>query len=122
MINFLKNIFIWWNRQTIGTMLYTFFFGKFKGTDDSGNKYYESKSGKRWVIYKNTTEATSISNEWYSWIHFLSNSDPNKIKLSTKYFWQKHRIANATGTSSMYRPDKITKNKKILKKYDTWKN
>ena len=122
MINFFKNIFIWWNRQTIGTMLYTFFFGKFKGTDDSGNKYYESKSGKRWVIYKNATEATSISNEWYSWIHFLSNSDPNKIKLSTKYFWQKHRITNATGTSSMYRPDKITKNKKILKKYDTWKN
>ena len=45
MINFFKNIFIWWNRQTIGTMLYTLFFGKFRGTDEFGNKYYESKLG-----------------------------------------------------------------------------
>ena len=39
MINFFKNIFIWWNRQTIGTMLYTLFFGKFRGTDEFGNKF-----------------------------------------------------------------------------------
>ena len=37
--------------------------------DNSGNKYYESKKGKRWVIYNGEVEASKIPNEWYSWMH-----------------------------------------------------
>ena len=122
MINFFKNIFIWWHRQTLGTMLYTLFFGKFKGSDEFGNKYYESKLGKRWVIYTSEINASKISNDWYSWIHFLNNNIPNIEKINkNKYFWEKKRKQNLTGTSETYRPKKISENKNIKKKYETWK-
>ena len=49
----LKIIFTWWNRQTFGTFLKTLFFGKFVGSDDYGNKYYQSKKNERWVVYAN---------------------------------------------------------------------
>ena len=39
----IKQIFTWWHSQTIGTFLYTIFFGKLVGRDESGNKYYENR-------------------------------------------------------------------------------
>ena len=51
MLTLLKKIFTWWNQDTFGTRLKTIFFGKLVGSDELGNKYYESKNGKRWVIY-----------------------------------------------------------------------
>ena len=42
----LKIIFIWWKRQTFGTFLKTLFFGKCVGSDEYGNKYYQSKKMK----------------------------------------------------------------------------
>ena len=30
---FIKQIFTWWNRSTLGTMILTFFSGKLKGVD-----------------------------------------------------------------------------------------
>ena len=86
-MNFLKQIFTWWNRQTIGTMILIFFSGKLKGIDEFGNKYYESKSGRRWIVYKDIVEASNIPPNWYSWIHFTSNKLPNSNKK--KYFWEK---------------------------------
>ena len=56
----IKEIFTWWNKQTFGTRLNTILFGKLVGEDSSGNKYYESKSGKRWVIYNGEVEASKI--------------------------------------------------------------
>ena len=32
----IKQIFTWWNYQTVGTFFYTIFFGKFVGKDDFG--------------------------------------------------------------------------------------
>ena len=43
MLTLIKEIFIWWNRQTLGTRIYTIIFGKFVGQDEFGNKYYKSK-------------------------------------------------------------------------------
>ena len=40
MINFFKQLFTWWNKQTLGTFIYTLLFGKFVGSDEFGNKYY----------------------------------------------------------------------------------
>jgi NADH:ubiquinone oxidoreductase subunit len=37
-----------------------YFFGKFVGKDSFGNKYYESKNGKRWVIYSDEIDASKI--------------------------------------------------------------
>ena len=119
MLTVFKKIFIWWNQDTLGTSLKTFFFGKFVGQDSFGNKYYESKKGKRWVIYSNEVEASKIPVEWYSWMHFT----PNKIEKShelKKYEWQKPHQSNLTGTDSAYYPNK---NKDATKKkYKSWKD
>ena len=47
MLTFLKKIFVWWNQETLGTKLNTFFFGKFVGKDEFGNKYYENKKKQK---------------------------------------------------------------------------
>jgi len=115
----LKQLFTWWNGQTIGTMILTFFTGKFKGTDEFGNKYYENNSGRRWVIYKDIVEASQIPPSWYSWIHFTNNKMSNSSQK--KYFWEKKHKPNLTGTKEAYRPKKITENKAVKKKYEIWK-
>jgi len=73
MLTLFKQIFTWWNHQTLGTRLHTFSKGKFVGKDENGNKYYESKNGRRWVIYNGEVDSTKIPNEWFSWIHFTKN-------------------------------------------------
>ena len=120
MLTMFKEIFTWWNHQTLGTRIQTFFFGKYVGKDDSGNKYYQSNSGKRWVIYNGEVEASKIPEEWYSWIHHISNKIENSHVLK-KYNWQKEHLSNQTGTDKSYHPNK--KNNNVLKKkYKSWKN
>ena len=120
MLTLFKKIFVWWNQDTIGTKIKTIFFGKFVGKDSFGNKYYENKKKtKRWVIYKEEIDASKISADWYSWIHFMKN----KIEFNTKvekYRWQKPHLPNQTGTKNAYHPNK--KNAEIKKKYKIWKN
>ena len=118
MLTFFKQIFTWWNHQTLGTRIYTLFFGKYKGNDYFGNKYFQSKSGRRWVIYNGEVDATKIPNEWYSWIHYLNNKIENTQNIK-KYKWQKKNSPNRTGTSKAFHPNKDNKNE--YKKYKTWK-
>ena len=119
MLTLFKKIFVWWNQDTLGTKIETFFFGKFVGKDHLGNKYYESKKGKRWVIYAEEIDASKIHVEWYSWIHFTRNKIEKKHDLE-KYEWQKPHQPKLTGTESAYYPNK---NKDVIKKkYKTWKN
>ena len=42
MLTIFKEIFTWWNHQTLGTRIYTLLFGKKVGEDKFGNKYYNS--------------------------------------------------------------------------------
>ena len=119
MLTMFKQIFTWWNHQTLGTRIYTFIFGKYKGKDYFGNKYYQSKSGKRWIVYNGEVDASKIPNEWYSWIHFTHNKIENNHELK-KYDWQKPHQENLTGTDSAYYPNK-NKNA-IQKKYRSWKD
>ena len=118
MLTLLKKIFTWWNQDTFGTRLKTIFFGKFAGSDSLGNKYYENKKGKRWVIYSGEVDASKIPVEWYSWIHFTPNKIEKKHEFE-KYDWQKPHQSNQTGSKDAYRPDK--KNNEIKKKYNSWK-
>ena len=118
MLTLFKKIFIWWNQDTIGTKIYTIFFGKFVGKDSFGNRYYESKKGKRWVIYAGEIDASKIPVEWYSWIHFTPNKIEKKHNLD-KYDWQKPHKHNLTGTDKSYYPYK--KEDAIKKKYKAWK-
>ncbi len=122
MINFLKQIFTWWNRQTIGTFIYTLFTGKLVGQDQFGNKYYSNSQGKRWVIYKDIVESSKIPSEWHSWIHFLTRNTPNYIRHNFQL--QKEHKENLTGTSNAHKPEGslTSETKKDMKKYETWKS
>ena len=119
MLTLFKKIFIWWNQDTIGTKIKTIFFGRFVGKDFFGNKYYQSKKGKRWVIYSDEIDASKIPVEWYSWIHHTPNNLQNNQE-PTKHSWQKPHKPNLTGTKEAYYPNK--KNNGITKKYKSWKN
>ena len=121
-MNFLKQIFTWWNSQTIGTFFYTIFTGKFRGKDNFGNKYYSNSKGKRWVIYSQNVESSKIPPEWHSWIHFLRTNVPSNNNKN--FSWQKEHQENMTGTKKAYKPDGSLSSefKKNMKKYETWKN
>ena len=119
MLTFLKKVFTWWNRDTFGTRIKTILFGKFIGSDEFGNKYYQSKKRKRWVIYAKEIDASKIPVEWYSWIHFMPNKIENIHKLE-KHDWQKPHQPNLTGTDSAYYPNKNNKDA-TEKKYKSWK-
>ena len=122
MISFIKQIFTWWHRQTVGTFIHTLFTGKLVGKDDFGNKYYSNSKGKRWVIYKNRVESSKIPPEWHLWIHSHKNNKP--IENPSKFNWQKKYEENLTGTSKAYRPEGslLSDKKKNIKKYETWKS
>ena len=118
MLTLFKEVFTWWNHQTFGTRLSVLFFGKFVGKDTFGNKYYQTKKGKRFIIYNGEVDASKIPNEWYSWMHFT----PNKIEKThdlEKYDWQKPHQYNLTGTDEAYYPNKNKDG--VKKKYSSWK-
>ena len=119
MLTLIKEIFTWWNHQTLGTRIFTIFFGKLVGQDEYGNKYYQNKNGKRWIIYNGEIDATKIPNEWYSWIHFIKNKIENSHEIK-KFNWQKPHQSNLSGTKKAYRPNK--NNNAIKKKYKNWKS
>ena len=118
MFDFIKELFIWWNRQTLGTRIHTLLHGKLVGKDVHGNSYYTDKKGKRWVIYFGEIEATKIPQEWYSWIHHTKNIIENSHELK-KFDWQKDHLPNQTGTKKAYNPKKG--NDASKKKYKSWK-
>jgi len=119
MLTLLKQIFIWWNQETLGTKLKTIFSGELVGSDSAGNKYYQDKAGKRWVIYSGEIDASKITSEWYSWMHFTNNRIENNHDLE-KYNWQKPHLSNQTGTKNAHHPNR--NNEQIKKKYTSWKN
>ena len=121
MINFLKQIFTWWHKQTLGTFIYTLFAGKLIGLDQFGNKYYSNSKGRRWVIYKDNIESSKIPPDWHSWIHFLKINKPSNEEK--KFSWQKQYEENLTGTARAYKPEgSLTSSlKKNMKKYEIWK-
>ena len=104
MLTFIKKIFTWWNQDTFGTRLKTIFFGKLVGTDELGNKYYESKNGKRWVIYAAEIDASKIPVEWYSWIHFTHNKIENNHELKIK---DKYNKQNKDNNFNLFFPTRV---------------
>ena len=102
--------------QTFGTSLKTLLFGKYVGSDESGNKYYQSKKNERWVVYANNIEASKITTDWYLWIHHTIDKIPDN--KDNKYSWQKKH-------QEIKQVQKIATNRLKLKnntkKYETWK-
>ncbi|WP_273718574.1 MULTISPECIES: NADH:ubiquinone oxidoreductase subunit NDUFA12 [Bartonella] len=108
MARFFKQIFTWWGGNTIGTRFFTWRKGKRIGEDQFGNIYYEGglhKDGypRRWVIYKDYSEASTIPPGWHGWIHHRFECPPTQEDYHP-YEWEKPHVANMTGTSEAYRP------------------
>ncbi len=103
-MSLLKQIFTWWNGQTIGTRLYTWRKGQLVGQDGQGNSYYQTADGKRrWVIYNGEAEASRIPSEWHGWMHHTVNVAPTEQPLDVKP-WEKPHQPNLTGTPGAYAP------------------
>ncbi len=83
--------------------IYITLTSKFIGTDEFGNKYYESRLVKdslndyaRYVIYSGINEPSKVPPLWNMWIRHLSDEAPsNDSKL---YKWQRSFVPNLTGT------------------------
>ena len=108
----LREIFTWWNGQTIGTRIWSYFNGVLVGTDDQGNKYYKNKKDtKRWVIYSSVVESTLVNPEWNNWLRYTSLSKPSSFE---KHEWQIDHLPNLTGTNDAYDPENSKKEKQSV--------
>jgi NADH:ubiquinone oxidoreductase subunit len=103
-MDLLKQIFTWWNSQTLGTRLYTWRRGTYVGADSVGNLFYEADNSKRrWVIFNKDIDASVISSEWHGWLHHTVNVTPDSEKPFRKS-WEKPHRKNQTGSLSAYHP------------------
>jgi NADH:ubiquinone oxidoreductase subunit len=99
-----KMIFIWWQSATLGTLLTTWTRGVRVGADKFGNRYYQSRDGKRrWVIYNGTVEASRVPADWHGWLHHTFKEPPTVAAPKIKS-WEAEYTPNLTGTPLAYRP------------------
>ncbi len=103
-MNFLRMMFVWWRGATLGTIVTTWLAGQHVGTDQFGNRYYQSKKGRRWVIYNGTVEASRIPAEWHGWMHHTFADPPTTAPFKLKT-WEATYSPNLTGTEGAYRPE-----------------
>ena len=78
-MKFLTELFAWWTGNTIGTRLFTWRFGTRVGEDGFGNVYFQTKDGKRrWVVYRDLSEASLVPPEWHGWLHYTVDVPPTE--------------------------------------------
>jgi NADH:ubiquinone oxidoreductase subunit len=106
---FLK-IFTWWNSATIGTLFTIGRRGVLVGTDEFGNRYYESRDTvsydgrkRRWVVYAGYADASKVSADWHGWLHYTFDQPPTSAPLPRRR-WEKPHLPNLSGTPFAYRP------------------
>ena len=109
-MSILSELFSWWGGNTWGTRVTIARQGRFVGSDDLGNKYYEQRSGvgplgkpRRWVVYAKLSEASQIPPEWHGWMHYTVDTPPTEEDYAARP-WQKAHRPNMTGTPEAYRP------------------
>ena len=115
--------------MSLGTKIYTLFYGNYVGNDEFGNKYYSNikdftdTKAKRWVIFKGRIEATKIPPHWHAWLHKSIDIPP--LDYKHKYDWQKNHKPNMTGTKEAYFPSshplsKTYNSEQNEKDYESW--
>ncbi|MEO5337707.1 MAG: NADH:ubiquinone oxidoreductase subunit NDUFA12 [Magnetospirillum sp. WYHS-4] len=92
----------------VGTLFYTWIFGRLEGTDEFGNRYFRSShkrhgTERRWVLYKGDPEASKVPPEWHAWLHHTVPQPLTEIAANPRP-WQKPHQSNPTGTRAAYRP------------------
>lgn len=104
MFRFLNSLATWWNGATIGTLVTIWRRGVFVGEDAFGNRYYQSRDGKRrWVIFKGLAEPSKVPPDWHGWLHHTFEHPPTVEPFKSKP-WEKTHEPNLTGTDQAYRP------------------
>jgi NADH:ubiquinone oxidoreductase subunit len=105
-----SEIFSWWGGNTWSNRIYTALRGRHVGTDAGGNRYFVQNRGngplgvpRRWVIYRDSAEASRVPPEWHGWLHYTVDTPPTASDPAPKP-WQKPYEMNMTGTPNAYRP------------------
>lgn len=94
-------VFIW---------LVTQLQGKNVGSDALGNRYFTGKARagykneRRWVMYKDAPDSSTVPPEWHAWLHYQSDAVPTQETKTYRKAWQRPHRPNLTGTSQAYRP------------------
>ncbi len=90
----------------------TWFVGRHIGTDQFNNKYFVHKNNfnKRWVLFFKKNEATTISGNWYRFLHHLTDRIPEGDESVEDF------LPNLTGTPLAHKP-KMTP----VKTYQAWR-
>jgi NADH:ubiquinone oxidoreductase subunit len=102
---FFAMLFGWWRGATYGTLMTTWFSGQKVGTDAFGNRYYQTRDGKRrWVLYTGTVEASRVPPDWHGWLHHTFKEPPTVDAFKPKSWELGHR-PNMSGTPGAYRPE-----------------
>jgi NADH:ubiquinone oxidoreductase subunit len=100
----LKQVFTWWNSQTLSTRFHTWRRGTYVGIDNIGNTFYQStNTERRWVIFKKDIDASVISSEWHGWLHHTVDIAPTTMPPIRKS-WEKPHTPNRTGSILAYHP------------------
>ena len=110
MLKVLAKIFTWWNGATLGTLFTIGRRGEHIGTDENGNRYYQSRDNisydgrkLRWVTYDGYAEASKVSPDWHGWLHYTFDEPPTTDPLPRRAFETPY-IPNLTGTPMAWRP------------------
>jgi NADH:ubiquinone oxidoreductase subunit len=98
--------------NNLGTLLYSFFYGKKVGQDKNGNKFYIHKYNlkRKWVLYNKIVDPTSLKVAWQLWLTNNKKEIPSDMNDNKIYIWQKEKVPNYSGSRNSYHP-KISKNK-----------
>ena len=102
-MGFFGKIFTWWDGATVGTALQVWRHGRKVATDALGNIYYQTKDGRRWVVYEGANDPSRIPPEYYSWLHHQIDGVPDEALPPPPKFLREPS-PNLTGTPSAYRP------------------
>ena len=120
--SFLSRATTWWNRETLGTQLYTWRKGIKVGEDGSGNIFFRDKDDRRrWVIFNGEVEASRVSAEWHGWLHRTWDEPPTEKPLRKKS-WEIDHKPNVTGSLNSYKPTGSLNRRDIKERrdYEAW--
>jgi len=88
----------------MGTQFFTKRHGKRVGEDSFGNTYYRNADDtRRWVIYRDLAESSSVTPDWHGWLHHTFEVPPTDAPLK-RWEWETDGKMNMTGTDQAYRP------------------
>ena len=109
-LNLLAKIFTWWNGATVGSLFTIAKRGELVGTDEFGNRYYQSRDTtsydgrkRRWVIYDGYAEASKVPPEWHGWLRYTFDEPPSQDDTA-RHTWERPHLPNLTGTPMAWRP------------------